>query len=268
MGMAQTGQSRTSPDKRGVMETEPNKYMVAAQRRKEDALVAHLESLGVYRKLAEGFTRVEIEQASREAAVIPPSSTVWNRVLDRLPGAEKGEQGQLFMRSRVRRPWVDMARHVERFDAQFGEAGLVRDVDYHWVGSFRRGRPVCGDLDLLIVTDGQLRDVPLPSQLACRSMDTILHRDVDLADGTVLRVDVWRVQPSYLGPFLVFATGPKRLNITMRGRAQKQGLMLSQYGVFDEVGKRIDENTEEDVFVKLGMEPMTVEQRGKYGVRS
>jgi len=103
--------------------------------------------------------------------------------------------------------------------------------------------------------------------LAVRSADTVIHRVADMEDGTVLQIDMWRVGPAQLGPFMVFATGPKRLNVTMRRKAQKMGLMLSQHGVFDEIGHRIDDNTEEDVFAKVGMDYMTLPERAKYGRR-
>ncbi len=50
----------------------------------------------------------------------------------------------------MRRPREAIAPYVEHLTAELG--GANPEVRFVWAGSWRRGSPVCGDLDLLVVT--------------------------------------------------------------------------------------------------------------------
>ncbi len=146
-------------------------------------------------------------------------------------------------------------------------------VRFVWAGSWRRGSPTCGDLDLLVVTptgslSGDLMQpgVHLPSCIHWdRLGDRIGNGFVQHEDGQPLNVDVWGVAPIELGGFLMFATGPARLNVSQRGRAKRAGKSLSQLGVFDAgTGQRLDDGTEQGCYRALGWPYLTPEERERW----
>jgi DNA polymerase (family X) len=106
-------------------------------------------------------------------------------------------------------------------------------------GSVRRGADTVFDVDLLVVTD-------MPSLEFLSGEFPLAHwtpsTGVWLVDD--VRVELWRCPPESLGARAVFLTGPASLNIFMRRRAIRRGLMLSQYGLRERVGgERLDKST-------------------------
>jgi DNA polymerase/3'-5' exonuclease PolX len=166
-----------------------------------------------------------------------------------------------------RRPWAGASLIVARLTAELHEAGLrvggPPDVaDAWWAGSYRRDAPTVGDLDLVVRSDAVDR---LPPSVA-RPREGLVQwsADVDCLDDTWIQVDVWSARPGAVGPMLVFATGPGRLNIVMRAKAKGRGLLLNQHGAW-RGAERLDDGTEEGVFAAVGMEYRTpVERQARY----
>lgn len=241
-----------------------NRYEQANRQRKVKVLAGHLQAFDVTRDEARSYDTERIAEVAAQAGVHAPSAATWQLVVDALPVRYKNHQGSLFERPKPRRPWAAMDQIVQRFDRQMMAVGLLRGIHYHWGGSYRRQASTCGDLDLIVVTDGHLREVPLPSPLECRADLVQYSRDVDLPDGTAVQVDVWRCQPNQTGPFLAFVTGPKEWNIHCRTLALRKGWMLSQFALTDEVGRRIDTNDEGAIFEALGLPPLTPTERQQW----
>ncbi|MFQ5747508.1 MAG: DNA polymerase/3'-5' exonuclease PolX [Gemmatimonadota bacterium] len=139
-------------------------------------------------------------------------------------------------------------------------------------GSYRRRRETVGDIDILVAatdpgpvmerftTHPSVREVE-------RAGDT--RATVHLASG--LQVDLRVVPPESYGAALVYFTGSKEHNITLRKRALERGLSISEYGVFelaegDETGPRVAGETEEGVYASVGLPwipPELREERGE-----
>ncbi|WP_347927375.1 DNA polymerase/3'-5' exonuclease PolX [Pseudomonas helvetica] len=132
-------------------------------------------------------------------------------------------------------------------------------------GSLRRMRDTIGDIDILVA--------------AAPSVDVTAHfiQHPDIATvlaqgrtrtsvilGTGMQVDLRVVEPAVYGAALVYFTGSKAHNIAIRQRAQKQGLKLSEYGLF-RAKKCVAGTTEDSVYQALGLEWMTPELRENRG---
>ena len=69
----------------------------------------------------------------------------------------------------------------------------------------------------------------------------------------VLKADIRFVpQVSYLSA-LVYFTGSKENNLEMRRKAQQLGYKLNEYGLFGRDAKRINFDSERDLYKKLGL---------------
>ena len=132
----------------------------------------------------------------------------------------------------------------------------VAEVQHVWCGSWRRGLPSVKDLDLVVVNRDAdwfsvLLDLPMKAGGPSRA-------HYNLGDGRQL--DVWSCTREQTAPMCLFATGPGRLNIVMRTKAERAGLLLNQYGLW-EGQARVDDNTERDIFDKVGMTYRTPAER-------
>ena len=127
-------------------------------------------------------------------------------------------------------------------------------VDLLPVGSLRRGRETCGDLDIL--ASGAAPDL-MDGFVAYPLVERILGRgetksSVLLSGG--LQADVRLVASASRGAALQYFTGSKAHNIALRDRAIKMGLTLNEYGLF-RTGSDvcIAQTTEEEVYEALGL---------------
>ena len=132
-------------------------------------------------------------------------------------------------------------------------------------GSFRRRRETIGDLDVLV--EAQDRDKAAEGILAYHPIEEVVARGgekvtVTLAGG--LQVDFRFIEPESFGAAMMYFTGSKAHNITLRKRAQKDGLKLSEYGLF-RGEKRVAGATEEEVFKALGLPWIAPELREDRG---
>lgn len=162
-----------------------------------------------------------------------------------------------------------MATYVQALIEEFSDDNP--GVELHVGGSWRRGAPVIGDIDLLVISDSDLTPnlltagVVLPSIVTWqRSGPRIANGDIEMPDGP-LHVDVWQAPPRSRGAMLIFFTGPMRLNVQQRGRAKSLGMALSQNALADRAtGRQLDNGTEEDIYRILGMPWLSPEERQHY----
>ncbi|HUF76719.1 MAG TPA: DNA polymerase/3'-5' exonuclease PolX, partial [Longimicrobiales bacterium] len=158
-----------------------------------------------------------------------------------------------------------------------GAPGLER---LEVTGSFRRRKETVGDVDLLAQADGDGTPVvehfvayggASRAEAAGSTKGSILL-------GSGLQVDLRVVPARSFGAALVYFTGSKEHNVTMRTRAVREGLRVSEWGVFrapedadpeelgKEEGERLAGGTEEEVYEALGMAwvpPVLRENRGE-----
>lgn len=183
--------------------------------------------------------------------------------------------GQSWRRTeKVRRERSSVAGNVDHLLSELHDANP--GARFIVAGSWRRQAPTVADLDILAMTptgslSGDLMEpgITFPS---CITWDRlggrigngyVLHED-----GLPLNIDCWGVAPIELGGFLMFASGPARLNVIQRGRAKAAGKALSQLGVFDAITKeRLDDGSERGCYAALGWTYLTPEERQRWADR-
>lgn len=139
-----------------------------------------------------------------------------------------------------------------------------------YAGSLRRMRETIGDVDVLAAA----RDsAPLLTAFTRLPLVTevIAHGTTraSIRTGTGLQVDLRVVPPEVWGAALQYFTGSKAHNIRIREIAVRQGLKLSEYGLFrvgDEGERLVVSETEQEVYARLGLPwipPTLREDRGE-----
>ena len=160
-------------------------------------------------------------------------------------------------------------------------------------GSYRRGKPTSGDIDVLVYhPDAKTKEEVLNPQ--AHGLLSYLEEFIDTLEisgfildhmtdknyrmkymgfskykkNPVRRIDIrWFPYNSYHTATLYF-TGPYELNTTMRTEAKKRGMILNEYGLYKINGNATKTpfkiTSEKDVFDKLGMTYLTPEEREQY----
>lgn len=152
------------------------------------------------------------------------------------------------------------------------------DIQPELMGSYRRGAPDCGDIDIIFTkpkfTIVQLRSVldKLLSHLTetnflrwtfaglDKKSDKWLGATAIGPTGKWRRMDILLVPYECRAGFYLYYTGNDLFNRSMRLLARQKGYKLSEKGLFirkqdvrhgDDTGPRLDNGTEEDIFDKL-----------------
>jgi DNA polymerase (family 10) len=136
------------------------------------------------------------------------------------------------------------------------------------VGSLRRGRETCGDIDIVCV--GGNGDAVMAAFMAHPRVERVLGQG-DTKSSVRLRggfqVDLRRVEPESRGAAMQYFTGSKAHNIELRDRALQRGFKLNEYGLFRvDDDARVAGETEEGIYGALGLrfvEPELREHRGE-----
>ena len=135
-------------------------------------------------------------------------------------------------------------------------------------GSLRRGKETVGDLDLLVT--GPNAAAALDRFIAYPRVHEVLSRGENKASAKIaregLQVDVRALPRESFGAAMQYFTGSKEHNVTVRTRAVKMGLKLSEYGLFRaEDDSRVAGTTEEEVYKALGLAWIPPELRENAG---
>ncbi|MCX2726298.1 DNA polymerase/3'-5' exonuclease PolX [Thermomicrobium sp. 4228-Ro] len=133
-------------------------------------------------------------------------------------------------------------------------------------GSLRRMKETIGDIDILVASDRPeevvqaFTHLPIVKEVLAvgPTRPSILTRED-------LQVDLRVVHPDEYGSALLYFTGSKEHNIALRSMVQERGWKLSEYGLFDETGKRLASRTEEEIYTTLGMDWIPPELRENRG---
>ncbi|MCX5610961.1 DNA polymerase/3'-5' exonuclease PolX [Streptomyces sp. NBC_00047] len=137
-----------------------------------------------------------------------------------------------------------------------------------YAGSLRRMKETIGDVDILVAAR---RSAPFMDALTAHphTAEVIAHgeKKTSVRTTTGLQVDLRVLPPASWGAGLQYFTGSKAHNIRTRELAVRQGLKLSEYGLFDtESGESVTSETEEAVYAALGLPwipPTLREDRGE-----
>ncbi len=140
----------------------------------------------------------------------------------------------------------------------------LKEVDHiEAAGSLRRMRETVKDIDILITskTPARVMDVfvGLPNVA-----EVLAHGEtkssVRLREN--IQVDLRVVEPDCFGAALQYFTGSKQHNIRVRELAQRKGLKVSEYGVFnDRTNRRVAGKSEAEVYQAIGLPFMPPELR-------
>jgi DNA polymerase (family 10) len=141
-------------------------------------------------------------------------------------------------------------------------------------GSLRRGKETVGDLDLL-VTISSGKYTPKAVESIAQHILEFPEIDQKLAHGenkvsfllkSGMQVDVRILEKESFGAALLYFTGSKEHNVTLRGRANKMGYTLNEYALATLKGERpVARATEEEIYAKLGLDYIPPELRENTG---
>jgi DNA polymerase (family 10) len=141
-------------------------------------------------------------------------------------------------------------------------------------GSLRRGKETVGDLDLL-VTLAPGKHTPKNIEAISEHILRFPEIDQTLARGenkvsfvlkTGLQVDVRLLERESFGAALLYFTGSKEHNVSLRGRANKMGYTLNEYALATLKGERpVASESEKEIYAKLGLDYVPPELRENTG---
>lgn len=204
-----------------------------------------------------GVTGLEdLEEAAEEGEIAEVEGfgeKTQQNILDHLELAQRGEERRLL---------GDAFRIADELESEFGGRDEFSDVTV--VGSFRRRRPTVGDLDVLATSDSAEEAMEVFCGLDGVT-EVLTHGESKssvVLDG--LQVDLRLVDESEYGAALIYFTGSKDHNITLRNRAIDRDMKLNEYGLFsgDEV---VASESEEDVYGALDLSYIPPELREDTG---
>jgi DNA polymerase (family X) len=140
-------------------------------------------------------------------------------------------------------------------------------------GSLRRWKETIGDLDFLLTytpgTNPEELEAIKEHILGYGELEQVLARGENKVSFRVakgLQVDVRLLRPENSGAALIYFTGSKEHNVSLRGRAIKMGYTLNEYALAtlkDE--RRVAGTTEEEVYAKLKLDFIPPELRENCG---
>lgn len=169
------------------------------------------------------------------------------------------------LKLRIPRYEMDLIRH------RLGEIFSAYNTNLQWViaGSYRRGEPDSGDIDILIRGEPDISLADIVDRLKAAGIIA-----GDLAQGRAKyfgilrlpqynahRIDLQFIPPQNWAYGLLYFTGSAQFNILMRQRAEQLGLRLNEYGLYNAEGVSLPAQTEQDVFNSLGVRYLTPEER-------
>jgi DNA polymerase (family 10) len=141
-------------------------------------------------------------------------------------------------------------------------------------GSLRRGKETVGDLDLLLTlgaghTSQKHVDALAKHVLEFPGIDQTLAHGENKVSFTLqngLQVDVRLLEKESFGAALLYFTGSKEHNVSLRGRANDMGLTLNEYALATLKGEKpVARRTEEEIYAKLKLDYIPPELRENTG---
>src|SRR5690606_19298211 len=106
-------------------------------------------------------------------------------------------------------------------------------IECDYAGSLRRGKETIGDIDILVAADDAdaaaiskafIAFEPFADVLVHGATKTSVRTTADATGGQSVQVDLRIVGPDSYGAALLYFTGSKEHNVSLRERAIKQGL--------------------------------------------
>ncbi|MFB6104942.1 MAG: helix-hairpin-helix domain-containing protein [Halobacteriaceae archaeon] len=205
-------------------------------------------------------------EAGEIAEVEGFGETSQQNILEHIPRARESQERMLLGKA------FPIAENVQQ---RLADDDAFEEVTV--VGSFRRRRPTVGDIDILATAS----DAGAAMDVFCEHSDVkeVLSRGETKSSVVVsgdLQMDLRIVDSSEYGAALVYFTGSKAHNITLRNRAIDADQKLNEYGLFDvsdveddtdsqRAGDRIAGDTEDGVYDALDLDWIPPELREDTG---
>jgi DNA polymerase/3'-5' exonuclease PolX len=158
---------------------------------------------------------------------------------------------------------------MDLINQRIGEVLNPHRIKWEIAGSYRRGEPSSGDVDVLVesrlgVDMDYIIELLRPLIAATLAHGTSMYRGI-LRLGPEFnghRIDIRIINPNNYAAALMYFTGSQQFNILMRNRAIELGLSLSEYGVTGQAGLPAI-NSEQDIFNVLRVRYMAPVERIK-----
>ncbi|MBI2000798.1 MAG: DNA polymerase/3'-5' exonuclease PolX [candidate division NC10 bacterium] len=141
-------------------------------------------------------------------------------------------------------------------EAILGELRVLKEVnEIAAAGSLRRMKETVKDIDILVTSKKPARVMEVFMGLP-NVAEVLAHGEtkssVRLREN--IQVDLRVVEPDCFGAALQYFTGSKQHNIRVRELAQRNGLKVNEYGVFNETtNRRVAGRIEEEVYGTVGL---------------
>lgn len=150
-------------------------------------------------------------------------------------------------------------------------AEYLSSPDIRIAGSLRRGSLVIKDFDLVTTKSYEdLRDFiasvnkstsTIRVNIIGNGKKRVRIEMIDNFTQNSIEGDVRIVPEESINSAMLYFTGPKSLNIKMRGKAKSKGLTLNEYGIVNADKELITFTSEEAIFKHLGMRYITPSNR-------
>lgn len=146
--------------------------------------------------------------------------------------------------------------------AQFESSLKSAHVWFTIAGSYRRGAKELGDIDIITLKLGELRQQLAKYQLKIYADGPTKLSGVVVFKKHKIKIDVFQTTKKECPFMLLYLTGSKQHNIIMRSVAKRKGYKLNHLGLFNlKTGRSVPLKTEEDIFKFLGMKYISPPER-------
>lgn len=156
---------------------------------------------------------------------------------------------------------------IKKFENILNDVFENCDIKIKITGSYRRGKNESGDVDCVICSK-QLSLEQCVAMLTHKKViiDNLSMRNekfmgVGKIDDCIFRLDIEFVDKQSYGSAVLYFTGSKEFNISMRSEAKRQGYLLNEHGLFENGKNVLDCPSEKDIFEKLKMKYVKPENR-------
>lgn len=140
----------------------------------------------------------------------------------------------------------------------------LEDVSYWITGSYRRGKRLCNDVDVILIINS-LEERPRIVQAFINRFGSLItdpfEPKTNIIDGKVA-YQFHITEKRKLGAMLLHTTGSVDFNIMFRGVAKSKGFKMNQYGLYQEEKEILISEKEEPFFEYLGIDFIQPFDRG------
>lgn len=152
------------------------------------------------------------------------------------------------------------------------EAKIANESKQEFVicGSYRRQLPFSSDLDVILIGRSP-KDLDTFIETIQSLYTTHINSKGEAKANLIIkpyktkkfyyRMDIFLTPKSKSTAMILYATGSKENNISMRSKAKKLGMMLNQEGLHDSQGNLMNIKTEQGYYTALGMKYLEPYQR-------